>query len=69
MIGAKSSTEMIDNNIAKLESFFDRRKDVHLSDVVDGVDVPGHVGRSGEGLSADVALVVRVLVLRLRVNG
>ena len=41
---------------------------VELGHVVDGVDVPSDVGRSGEGLVADGALVLRVLVPRLGVD-
>ena len=42
---------------------------VRLAHVVDGVDMPGNVGRSGEGLATYVAFVVGVLMLGLGVNG
>jgi hypothetical protein len=41
---------------------------INFPHAVNGVDVSGDVGRSGKRLSANVALVIRVLVLRLRVD-
>ena len=42
---------------------------VRLAHVVDGVDMPGNVGRSGECLATNLAFVVGVLMLGLGVNG
>jgi hypothetical protein len=41
---------------------------INFPHAVNGVDVSGDVGRSGKRLSANVALVIRVLVFRLRVD-
>ena len=42
---------------------------VELGHVVNGVDVPGDIGGPGEGLVANVALVLGVLMLGLGMNG